>query len=524
MKARQRLACFVAFVLLLTMTAFPAAAEDATLEDLGFHETGYPVVDQPVTLTVFGSRDQNQAEWKDVRMLNASAEKAGITFDWQEVPAQGFAEKKNLMFAGNDLPDVFLRCGFTVNEIIMYGVTSQQLIPLDDLIAQYAPNLSKIYEEHPEIRQALTAPDGQMYTIPHIDLSDTGKMGFKQWINKDWLEAVGKEVPTTLEELKDVLIAFRDGDPNGNGQADEIPLGIREPSSVYTLGGSFGLQYQMKDTYNIDENGQLHNWLCDDEFKEYLMFLNDLYEEGLLWVDYYKNDRPAWRSNLSNALFGVMYMPYSDVFLNVEDQYVGFEPLVGPHGDQLWVDATAGISSLGSFAISNTCKYPEIAIRWVDQFFTEEGAIEFCYGVEGETYYVDENGQPRFVDEILNAPEGFMTAMGKLNLVPGGDFPRLTTNLTDGVVASDLTKEVAALLVPFLPETVVLKPAVSIEDMDMVNMISQDLTTYRDTAVTNFILGEWDFDMWEEYCATLEQIGIRELEAIYQRALDAAAE
>lgn len=117
MKARQRLACFVAFVLLLTMTAFPAAAENATLEDLGFHETGYPVVDQPVTLTVFGSRDQNQAEWKDVRMLNASAEKAGITFDWQEVPAQGFAEKKNLMFAGNELPDVFLRCGFTVNEI-----------------------------------------------------------------------------------------------------------------------------------------------------------------------------------------------------------------------------------------------------------------------------------------------------------------------------------------------------------------------------------------------------------------------
>ena len=200
MKARQRLACFVAFVLLLTMTAFPAAAEDATLEDLGFHETGYPVVDQPVTLTVFGSRDQNQAEWKDVRMLNASAEKAGITFDWQEVPAQGFDEKKNLMFAGNELPDVFLRCSFSTNEIIMYGVTSQQLIPLDDLIAQYAPNLSAIYEEHPEIRQALTAPDGQMYTIPHIDLSDTGKMGFKQWINKEWLEAVGKEVPTTLEE------------------------------------------------------------------------------------------------------------------------------------------------------------------------------------------------------------------------------------------------------------------------------------------------------------------------------------
>ena len=510
--------------LMLVLSLAPAMAEEAHLTEIGFHAEGVPISDTPVTLTVFGSRDQNQADWDEVMMLNKSAERAGVNFDWQEVPAQGFDEKKNLMFAGNELPDVFLRCSLNANEINMYGVISQQLIPLDDLIAKYAPNLSKILEENPHLRKAAVAADGKMYTVPAIDLSNTARMGFKQWINKEWLAAVGKEVPTNLAEFKDVLIAFRDGDPNGNGEADEIPLGIREPSSIYQLGGAFGLEYQMRDTYKLDENGKLHNWLCDNEFKEYLMFLNELYEEKLIWQDYYKNDRPAWRSNLSNALFGAMYMPYSDVFLNVEDQFIGYEPLVGPYGHQLWTDAYTGIDQLGAFAISNTCKYPEVAIRWVDQFYSEEGSLYFAYGIEGETYYFDENGQARFMDEILTAEEGFMTALGKINLVPGKGFPMLTTNQTDGTVASDLTKEVAAMHVPFLPKTLVALPAVSEMDMDIVNMITQDLNVYRDNAVTSFILGEWEFDKWDEYCATLEKIGIRQLEEIYQNALDAQAE
>ena len=97
----------------------------------------------------------------------------------------------------------------------------------------------------------------------------------------------------------------------------------------------------------------------------------------------------------------------------------------------------------------------------------------------------------------------------------------MLTDETDRVVASDRTKEAAKILEPYLPETFYAKPSVNPEDMDRVVAIEQDLTTYRDEAVTKFIIGEWDFDMWEEYCQTLEQIGIRELEDIYQRALDA---
>lgn len=497
-----------------------ASEEGADQEVSNLNAEGFPIVNEQITLTVYGQRDQNQTEWKNMLVMQEYEKMTNIHMDFQEVPADGYAENKQLLFASNELPDVFLRGAINQNEVSTYGVGSGQLMILDDLIDEYAPNLKKIFDENPAIRTAALAADGHIYTIPAIDMSATGKMDFKQWINTKWLETLGKEIPTTVEELRDVLIAFRDGDPNGNGEKDEIPLGLREPSSVYAMGGPWGLGHQFRDTYDIDENGKIHNWLCDDKFKDYLIFLNDLYGEGLLWQEYYKNDRPAWRSNLSGELFGAMYMPYSDVFLNCEQDYSGYEPLIGPTGEKFWPDGTTGVD-YGCFALSNTCSDPAAAIRWVDYFFSEEGGLFFAFGIEGTTYTIGEDGLPVFNDEILNAEEGFMTALGKINMVPGKGFPCLVTDTTDGVVASQRTKDAAAILAPYLPEVYYAKPAVRVEDMDRVVAIEQDLNTYRDEAVTKFIIGEWGFDKWEEYCQTLEQIGIRELEEIYQNAMDA---
>ena len=484
--------------------------------------TGFPIVNNPITMTVFGSRDQNQAKWSDMLFFKEYEKKTNIKLDLQEVPAQGFEEKKNLLFASNELPDVFLRAFIDQVQFAMYGSSSKQIIPLDPLMKQWAPTINKIIQENEAVRIAQTAADGHVYVLPQLDFSNTGNMGFKQWINKTWLAKLNLKVPTTPDELRQVLIAFRDKDPNGNGKADEIPLGIREISSIYVLGGSWGLDHQMGDTINISNN-KIHFWLKDDAFKNYLQFLNGLYRDKLLWQNYYKADsRPEWRSNLANALFGAFYMPYSDVFINVEDQFIGYPPLKGPNGDQLWADANNGVGTVGAFAISNTNKYPEAAMRWVDYFYTDEGSIFYRYGIEGQTFHFDAKGNAVINDNILKAPEGFMTALGKINLVPGGGGPHLITNRTDGIVASDLTKQVSADLAPYRPKVIYNPPSLSQTDQERVNAILQDLTKYRDESVTKFILGEWGFDRWDEYTRTLDKIGLPELEKIYQQSFDAA--
>ncbi len=486
------------------------------------NKEGFPIVDEPITLSIFGSQDQNQTNWQDMWFFKEYSKMTGINFDFQQVSAQGYEEKVNLLFVSGDLPDVFYRSMFSSSQILDYGVKSKQLMDLSPYLEEYAPNYSKLMKDNKALKMTSTASDGKIYSLYPLDVSSTGIMDFKQFINENWLKAVGKEVPTTPEEFKDVLIAFRDKDPNGNGEKDEIPLGIREVSSVYSvLAGTWGLEHQLNDTVNI-EDGKVHIWLKDEAFKEYLMFLNELYEEGLMWQNYYKADsRSEWRTNLSTGLFGTFYMPYSDVFLSIEDQYIGYDPLKGPNGDQIWAPAATGVTPLGAFALSSTCKNPEAAIRWVDYLYTEEGSLLSSYGKEGETFNYDEKGNPVLIDEIVNSPDGFMTELGKYNLIPGGASARIITEKTSGIVASERVKQISNDLVPFLPKEVYPAPSFTEEQQEKYNIITQDLYKYRDEVVTKLIIGEWDFDQWDTYCETLDKIGLKDLEKIYQEAFDA---
>ena len=514
-----------ALVLLLTAALFAGGATEASKSaasssKVSVNETGFPIVNEPLTLTVFGIRDANQTQWEDMLVFQEYEKMTGIHMDFQEVPDQGRDEKKSLLFASNDLPDVFYRPMFLSDEITRYGIESKQLMPLNDLIDKYCPNLKALLDSNPNYRKAITSADGNIYALPQIDTSNTGRMGFKQWINKDWLEALGLEVPTTTDELLEVLRAFKTKDPNGNGVADEIPIALRESGAVFvTLNGSFGLHHYMDICANI-EDGKVHIWYKDENFRDYLKFMNQLYSEGLLWADYYKRDLPNWRANLSSAKFGVFYMPYSDVFINVEDQFTGFAPVDGGYGEPFWPDTKIGVEPLMTFALSSTCRNPEAAMRWVDYFYSEEGSLFLRYGIEGKTYMVDENGNARIMDSILNDPRGFMTALGEINCVPGGLIPSQITSATEGIVASDLTKEVAALMIESLDD-VVPAPSFTSEETDELLVIRQDLNKYVDETVSRFILGEYDIDqMWDTWCKTLDKIGLAKMESIYQAAYD----
>ncbi|HML45440.1 MAG TPA: extracellular solute-binding protein, partial [Clostridia bacterium] len=105
------------------------------------------------------------------------------------------------------------------------------IIPLDGLIADYAPNLTKIYEESPDAKKQATLDDGANYYFPFLRLEPESKAG-GPILRKDWLEKLGLDLPVTMDDWHDMLVAFRDNDPNGNGEADEIPFISRGSSGL----------------------------------------------------------------------------------------------------------------------------------------------------------------------------------------------------------------------------------------------------------------------------------------------------
>jgi len=242
--------CLIA-ALLLPSVVFGGGQTQArtTSATVRVNPTGFPIVDEPITLSVFGNRDQNHANWSDMFFFKEYEKKTNIRLLLEEVPAQGFEERKNLLFASNELPDLFIKAGINQIQFTLYGSTSKQIIPLDPHLAQWAPNINRIIRENEAVRMSQTAADGHVYVLPQLDFSKTGLTGFMQWINKNWMARLNLQIPTTPEEFRRVLVAFRDNDPAGNGNT--IPLGIREISSIYVLGGSWGLERQMGDCINM---------------------------------------------------------------------------------------------------------------------------------------------------------------------------------------------------------------------------------------------------------------------------------
>ena len=163
---------------------------------------GFPIVDEPITMTMIAP-GTGMSEWKDMPTLQYYSELTNINFDYTTPPLSDFSTRFNLTFASGDLPDVIYAPGNNVLTPAMevdYG-NQGLLLPLNDLIAEHAPNLSAILEERPDIVQSITTTDGNIYTLPHIGMGDSSTwIRGPIWINGEWMETFCiEEVPTTTD-------------------------------------------------------------------------------------------------------------------------------------------------------------------------------------------------------------------------------------------------------------------------------------------------------------------------------------
>src|SRR5690625_5008621 len=287
MKKKWVIYCFLS-VLAIILSVGCSANENANGDDSnnntepteGFNEKDFPIVDEQITLSMFGERSPVNGPFDEMPPFIAYEEMTNIKIDWENVPVEGYDEQKNLLFGSSDLPDAFYKARLTHNDVLENGYNGV-LISLEDLIDEYAPNLKAIFEEYPDVEASVTAPDGHIYAVPSVVTAPSARTE-KHWINTEWLEALDLEVPETMDELVNVLEAFRDDDPNGNGEQDEIPMTARNPNQlIHKIAGSFGLQEQMGYSLEINDD-EVNIWVTGERYKDMLMFLNKLYAEGLL--------------------------------------------------------------------------------------------------------------------------------------------------------------------------------------------------------------------------------------------------
>jgi len=487
-------------------TAPEGAASNAVSKE------GFPIVQEPIKLKMFTRIAPVNGPFKDMPVFQDYEKMSNVQVEFIEAPTDGFQEKKNLLFASNELPDVLYRSGLTPLEAVRYGAGGQ-LIPLEDLIRDYAPNLTKLMEEYPEIRAAITTPEGHIYAIPGIVTLGSARTD-KKWINRAWLEKLSLQVPETTDELYDVLVAFRDQDPNGNGQKDEIPMTARVGLHIVTMmSGSFGMDQQFGYNINIVDD-KVEIWMGSERNKEMLMYLNKLYKEKLLDPEVFSHTEAQYLAKQGSGKTGVFFDQTNNNFLPIADQYEGMAPPAGPHGDRMQSQTSPVPRDPGAYAITSENKHPEASIRWIDYFYSDEGSTLLRFGREGEHYEL-KDGIPYYKEEYSTSE-----TQPKITPYAGGGAPHLISEQVSSYINPPQVQEAQKKLDPFMPEVRYAAPMFDEKTAQEVNILRNDIDKYYEEQSTKFIAGALSFDKWEEFQSTLKKMKIDQLQQLYQDAYD----
>lgn len=491
--------------------------------DSNFNEEGYPIVKEAVKKTVMIRKPGNIGDVEKMETLQFIAEKMNLEIEWIVVGADGWDERINLMFSTNDLPDIIMK-GAIPN--LSAVVEDGQVIAIDDLMAYYSDGLKPLLEEYPGVDISSRASDGALYTLPGINTLKPNLTSHRNlWINQKWLDNLGLEAPATTDELLDVLRAFRDQDADGDGNpSNEIPYAVEDSGATHSaradiISGLFGL-YNNLGYDNIQLVGDTVSFLKNtDQWKEVLQYMNTMYTEGLLDNEVYTQTGDVSIAKISSGNVGVFGLSSDDLFTTVSGQYVALEPVKGPGGEEPVIQLASNSMGSNTF-ITSADESPWVSFRFLDYFFTEEGSMTVgCFNeeLEGVTCQKKEDGSWDYAQEMIDDERGVAVAVGDACPLPGGGFGYWRNENNSNYIYSGKVQENVPVWEPYYQKDPVYgAPLFDSETQEKVNEIRTDLDVYVNECQAKFITGEMSFDEWDNYCATLETLGVDELVSYYQ--------
>lgn len=438
-------------------------------------------------------------------------------------PASGQRKEQfNLMIASNNLTDVI-----EVDWTKEYpggpekAINDEAIIPLNDLIDQHAPNLKKLLTENPELDKMMKTDTGIYYVFPMIR-PDNGLVFRGPIIRKDWLDDLNLEVPTTIDEWYTVLKAFK------QEKGATAPLTALYNNEV-NLQDAFIGAYGTANRHYINDIGKVQYGPTDPQFKDALALLRKWYEEGLFDKDFSLNTE-------TKALDAKMLSGESGATVHLVSGGLGRWMETGKKSNESYHLVPAPYPTLNkgerafigqrsfefnpaaSKAVTSAAKNPELVVKWLDYAFSEQGALLFNFGIEGESYMMVD-GVPTFTDKILKDPKHNLQQMVSQFTKPNGPFlgdSRKNFNtfpeMDDAAVVWGETDALKHMLPGFLTPTV--------EESQEVAKILTAVTSYKEEMFIKFVMGKESLEKYDDYVAQIKTMGIDRVTEIYQSALD----
>lgn len=490
---------------------------------------GTPLVKEKETFSLLID-DGNATPGNDrpfIKMLN---EQTNVEIDWQIFPYEVAVEKKNLLLNSGDYPDAMGGWLLGGSDIVKYGTKEGIFIPLEELFDKYAPNVKEALDSG-TIRRDMTLPDGHIYSPPYP--IPEPECFFAPWINKVWLDKLGLAMPTTVEELKDVLIAFRDKDPNGNGRKDEIPMSSRG-DHFYNWTAMFG--YPAYDTEMTMVDGKPVYVGTMDFVKDAYNYYADLFKNGLIDPEIFTQDSAAFnnKGKAEDAVYGlaILYYP-GDISPGLgEDElrvrgndYVPLPPLKSSTTDNpMWTRGSTGVTLFSTqLVVTDNAKNPATIVRWIDNLYSVENSTQATHGMFGVTCEKVSDGvytaMPK--TDITGAPS-YAEWVGSMPKYPRVDiwdnFKRSPADTADAKNNAEMDKVWANNMVEKAPQI-----WLSSEESAAISTVQTDIANYIKQKRAEWVTGVSDVNKdWDAYKAQLDKLGLQQLIEVKGGAINKA--
>ena len=464
------------------------------------------------------------------------------------------AQVNTMIASGEPLPDVMIGFGWNEDERYTYGSEGylMDLKPylLGDQCEGFRGRVANLFGEgfFEDSLRYIESPDGAIYAFPHFSYEASSDIPYHCYINRQWLDNLGLEKPTNWDELVAVLRAFKTRDPNGNGKSDEIPaIGLVPPSNTTTGSRANDMpSWLLNNFLYLDdskifnsENGKIVFPYTTDEYRQGLIALHDLVEEGLV-------SSLCWTMSTESKELEAMWNPVSGtpilgmVTASLKAKMATDNPLMYQYEGMIpfnYVPSDKRIPGTTTF-ITEYCDDIDAVLRLLNLMNTEDGSMLMSYGEEGVhwEWQEDDSLAGKGVKRLATFSGGShkvnwstsTTARLLLQEDPNTPYhliPDPTQEWNNALTARTrkYVAEYHEAMKTRTPDEVVYKLLYNEAEMEAIGNTKTDILIYMKESRAKFANGLLDprsDDDWNEYLRILDDMGLQNYIAQTQSAWD----
>ena len=470
-------------------------------------------------------------------------EETNVHVDWTAISSDQWGDKISLNMANaNTLTDFVFTAGFGDNDLIRYA-DQGVIVPVEEYIDNYMPNLKAVFDKYPEYRTMCEDADGHIWALPWIEQLGSEKTAIQTvgnnmtFINQKWLDFLGLETPTTVDEFEQVLLAFQEHAPELQKEfgidGDIIPMSCivndQDPNLLINGFGDGIGDVDMGQHIAVTDDKKVICTATTDGFRKGVEWLHKLYAEGLIDPECFTQDWSTYVAKGKSHRYGVCFTWDVANIDNIQD----YVPLKALKADTVNVTPQNGSFTSGfdrgRCVVTSVCKNPAFVCAWLDKMYDPFQSPQNNWGTYGEDddFDIFELGENEDGEKMLkHAPLGDASPVEVREAeCVGGPLAVLDEYYGKYVTCPDDAQYRLDWIKDYYTDDMHCKyvyPRVfmSAEDTEKLSAIQTDLVSYLNSSKAEFIRDGITDDSWNAYINQVDSYGLDQYLEIYQKYFD----